>query len=203
MIPLTEMKEKRFQFLYKLYEMTEGNELELASIDNIMQELDFTSDLAWQIMTYLKEEQLLKLMNLDGDLQITHNGVVEIEKALSEPEKPTEHFPPYIINSQIQQANPDVSQTVSFSDDDYNNLKEMMILLREFIEQESELESDKKSALIAEIGAIEAQMSSPKPKHNIMFESLHAIRNVVEGAIGTVLTSKFLPMIQKFLASIS
>ena len=209
MIPLEEMKKKCFQFLYKLYEMTSGNELELVSIDDIMQELDFTRDQAWQIMAYLKEEQLLKLMNLDGDLQITHSGIVEIEKALSEPEKPTEHFPPDIknaaqmINSQIQQASPDASQTVSFCDDDYNKLKEMMILLREFIDEDNELESDKKSELIVEIGMIEAQMCSPKPKHNIMVESLHSIRNVIEGAIGSVLTSKFLPMIQKFMASLS
>ena len=108
-----------------------------------------------------------------------------------------------MVNSQIQQTSPEISQAVYLCDDDCKKLKEMMILLREFIDEDNELESNKKSELIAEIGIIEAEMSSPKPKHNIMIDSLHPIRNIIEGATGTVFTSKFLLMIQKFMASLS
>jgi hypothetical protein len=108
-----------------------------------------------------------------------------------------------MIESQNQQDSPDDSPTLSLCDEDCKKLKEMMILLREFIDEDNELESDKKSELIAEIGMIEAQMSSPKAKHNIMIDSLHSIRNIIEGATGTVFASKFLLMIQKFMASLS
>ncbi|MDQ1317314.1 MAG: hypothetical protein QG588_966 [Candidatus Poribacteria bacterium] len=210
MIPLKEMKEKRFQFLYKLYEMTRGNLRVPISKYKIGKELSFDRGTTDLITQYLHAKSLIKNLELGGsDILITQLGIDEVDEVLSKPNEPTEHFPSNVINigqmidSNIQQASPDASQTVTFCDDDCNKLKEMMILLREFIDEDNELESDKKSELIAEIGTIEAQMSSPKPKHKIMIESLHSIRNVIEGATGSVLASKFLLMIQKFMASLS
>lgn len=62
MINPEEMKKKRFQFLYKLYEMSEGNRALGFSKYRIGEELGFDHELTGVMAQYLMEEGLVGLM---------------------------------------------------------------------------------------------------------------------------------------------
>jgi hypothetical protein len=74
-------------------------------------ELGLSSEETDRVIEYLKEELLLTYQGLGG-ISITHLGVLEVERALSNPKQETEHFPPAINviqvgsmhGSQIQQG---------------------------------------------------------------------------------------------------
>ncbi len=192
---IEEIKKKRFQFLHKLFELTGGDE----SIGNDMyvigKELDFDEDLTDKITQYLVGEQLIR-EDL-GFISISHPGIREVEEALTNPDKPTCHFPPlnfiYIgqmTNSQIQQASPSATQVNTIGEDRYEEVKKIIQSLKESIDQLG-LVAQQKSDLQAEIQTIEAQMSCSKPKGTLITECLGSIRRILEGAVGNILAAKF------------
>ncbi|MEK7396069.1 MAG: hypothetical protein AAB116_03935 [Candidatus Poribacteria bacterium] len=195
---IEEMKKKRFQFLYKLYDITKGDEWGIIPIENIYQELNFDREFALKIAQYLKEEGLLEFMTFGPTIRITHSGVIEIEEAISKPSNPTEHFPPVniisigqMVNSQIQQSSPGANQTTNINEDKLKELGEIVQSLRDSLDK-FPLKDQQKSDLQAEIQTIEAQMASSKPKSVIIKESFHSIRNILEGAAGSLLASELL-----------
>jgi len=209
LLMIEDLKKKRFQFLQKLYDMTERNESAAIPIENICQELDFGRDFALKIANYLMEEGLLKFMTFGPTIGITHYGVREVEKALSEPDKPTEHFPPIniisvgqMVGSQIQQSSPGSTQAITISEDKLKELKEIIQSLEGSMD-EFRLGDQQKSEIQADIQTIETQISSSKPKGGIIKESLHSIRNILEGATGSAITSVLLPRIIAVLDSLA
>ena len=54
MTDIDEKKKKRFQFLHKLYELSDGNERKIFSKYKIGEELDFEKDETIEIYQYLK-----------------------------------------------------------------------------------------------------------------------------------------------------
>ncbi len=202
---IEDMKKKRFQFLYKLYNLTGGDEFKWFNMFQIGEEQGFDRDLTANIAQYLKGEGLIEFRALDGIIGISHWGVREIEEALSNPDIPTPHFPPIniisigqMISSQIQQASPEATQVVTIDEDRYEELKEVIQSLKESIDK-LDLESQNKSNLQAEIQTIEAQMSSSKPKVTSITECLGSIRRILEGATGSMLVSSLLSKIVALL----
>src|ERR1041384_868341 len=63
------------------------------------------------------------------------------------------------------------------------------------------LSTNQSSELEAEIKPLEAQIASPKPKHIVILESLHSIRNILEGAVGSALDTGVIDEILKLLQS--
>jgi hypothetical protein len=202
---IEDMKKKRFQFLYKLYNLTGGDEFKWFNKFQIGEEQGFDRDLTANIAQYLKGEGLIEFRAIGGIIGISHWGVREIEEALSNPDIPTHHFPPIniisigqMISSQIQQASPDATQVVTIDEDRYEELKEVIQSLKESIDK-LDLESQNKSNLQAEIQTIEAQMSSSKPKVTIITECLGSIRRILEEATGSMLASSLLSKIVALL----
>lgn len=201
MVSIEETKKKRFQFLRRLYELTEGDTYKLFNYSQIGKELGFDEDLTLNIARYLMDEGLIEFRVIGGGVAITHQGICEVEDALSHPDTPTSHFPPLniisigqMINSQIQQDSPKATQMVTIGEDKCEELKELLRSLKESIDKLG-LEAQAKSDLQADIQTIEAQMSSSKPKLTIITKCVGSIRNILEGAAGNVLASLLLSKI--------
>jgi len=169
------------------------------------EELGFDRDLTANIGYYLKGERLIEFQALGGIIGISHWGVREVEESLSNPDRPTYHFPPVniisigqMIGSQIQQASPEATQVIAIGENRFEELKEVIQSLKESIDQLS-LEAQQKSDLQAEIQTIEAQLSASKPKATIITECLGSIRRILEGAAGSIFASKLLTKIVALL----
>ena len=199
------MKEKRFQFLHRLYELTGGDESKLFSMFEIGGELGFDEDLTVKIEQYLYGEELishiLECGTRDREIAISHRGVKEIEEALDKPDMPTHYFPPanfiYIgemRNSQIQQGSPEATQVATFNENKYEELKEVIQSLKESIDQLG-IDQQQKSELQADLQTIEAQISSPKPKTAIITNCIGSIKRILEGAASSALASSLLSKI--------
>lgn len=63
------------------------------------------------------------------------------------------------------------------------------------------LSGEQKAELAAEIGTIETQLASPKPKAGVLRESLHSIRNILEGIAGSMIAGELLKLLGLVLAS--
>jgi len=114
---IEEMKKKRFQFLHRLYELTGGNEFKWFNMFQIGKELGFEDDVTLNIAQYLEGEGLVEFRALGDKIGITHEGIQQVEEALSNPDKPTCFFPAVNIisvgqmnSSQIQQSSPKATQ---------------------------------------------------------------------------------------------
>lgn len=196
---LKEKKEKRWLFLNKLYELSGGSTHKWPDVDTICEELGFDMELSRDIVTYLRDEGLIEVKcDRPTLIAISHEGIVEVEEFLSNPDRPTQHFLPVNIinvnqmtNSNIQQASPEAKQVVTFDESKYEELKEVIRSLKESIDQLG-LEPQQKPEFQADIQMIEAQMASSKPKATIITERLGSIGRILEGATSSVLASSLL-----------
>jgi len=110
MASIDELQKKRFQFLHRLHQKTGGNKRKTVDELEFGNELGFDKMETEIISQYLVGEDLIKYIARRA-IAITHQGIIEVEAALSHPEKPTQYFPPANIinihnmqNSQIQQG---------------------------------------------------------------------------------------------------
>lgn len=196
MVSIEEMKNKRFLFLHRLYEMTEGDRFKGFGMYEIGQKLCFEKDLTDKIVRYLIDKKLIE-STLDGVLRITHDGICEVEEALPKPDEPPVHFPPPniiigpVINSPIQQGSPQATQEVIIGKDKCKELEELLQSLKESIDKLG-LEAQAKSNLQTNIQTIEAQMSSSTPKTKIITECIGSIRRILEGVAGNVLAVRLI-----------
>ena len=198
---IQEMRKKRFVFLRKCYEVSEGSTLQIFEMWKVGEELGFDRKLTGVVTEYLSGEGLIKYTTLGGGISMTHGGIVEIEQALDNPDEPTDHFPPLnviyvgqMIDSQIQQASPAAAQ-VTFREGKDEELRALVESLSNSIE-EFGLDDQEKSDLQAEILTIEAQTSKSKPNRTIIAESLTSIRTILEQAAGAALAVGFIEVIK-------
>ncbi len=202
---INKRKEQRFLFLRRLYELTGGSELERLQISEVARSLDIDRQEISNICQYLKGEHLADPMNMA--ISITHYGIIEVEAALSDPDKPTQYFPPVnIINvhnmegSVIQQGNTDSTQAVHFEEKVKNDIGKFVTELKELL-PELKLSEDNSNEICADINTIETQLGSGRPKQGIVKESLCSIKRILEGAAGAVTANQLLPYIPVLLAS--
>ncbi|MDQ3712636.1 MAG: hypothetical protein M3388_10510 [Acidobacteriota bacterium] len=198
---LEEKKKDRFQFLQKMYEKKNRGGLQIFHTSKISEELSLQESEADLIVEYLEGEGLTKIHSDGGELiSITHSGILEVEQAISEPNKPTEHFPPIINfisieqmnNSQIQQGSTNSNQTFNLTKHNLDSLKKFIELFEErFLELQFNSDDDKNEA-IAEIQTIKTQLTSPRPKDLAIQESRKTLRNILEGMTGSVLATELL-----------
>ena len=115
---IAEQKLRRFRFLKYLYERTGGSETEIVPDAEAMRGSGLSKDDS--IWYAIPAERGVDWGHI-GCVCLTHAGVVEIEAALSQPDKPTEHFPVNIIHieqmshSQIQQGTVGSTQSGTFA----------------------------------------------------------------------------------------
>lgn len=201
-----EIKKRRFQFLLKLYEISNGNENTEVSIYNIMNDDDgvyirppseFNPE---AIVQYLGSEGLVRDMSWyvakgrtgPDAVSITHKGIKEVEQAIEHPQIPTEHFPANMIyvagnitNSPIQLGSMGSKQTVTINQNKIDDLEEIIETLKETHDQLA-LQPQQRNDIRSEIRTIEAQLSSSKPRAKTIAESLSSVKTILEGISATL-----------------
>jgi len=96
---INDIKKKRFQYLKKVWDKTDGDKYVSVDMFETGKELGFDIELTQKIYQYLNGEGLLEATAIGSSIGITHCGVKEVEQALEHPDEPTEHFLPFnIIN---------------------------------------------------------------------------------------------------------
>lgn len=192
------LKEKRFQFIHRLYEISGGDEYYEVNEWDIGKELNFSKEEIDTITQYLLGEGLIRYTQFGGFIAITHEGIVEVENALSEPDQPSHYFPPvniinikYMEGSQIQQGTIDSIQKGTFLIENENQLTEFIELLKTKL-HELEISGDDESEIEADVSTIEAQIKSSRPKAGIVKECLLSIKRILEGASGAIIANELL-----------
>jgi len=204
-VDIQDIQKKRFQFLEKLYLDTDGDENEVRVDSKLGEELGFSQSETNRIYDYLMGEGLIAMYALGGKICITHQGIIEVELALSDPDKPTKYFPPIniinigrMVDSQIQQGTNQSNQSFSYSSNDFDLLKELIPLLKsKLTELESDLEI--REEIESDISTIESQIKSPHPKSMIIKECLISIRTILERVASSVITSGLLQKISSLI----
>lgn len=195
-----ENKNRRFLFMKLAYDKTKGgqqldtplNMLDLGS------ELGFTQDQTQSVFEYLLAAKLLE-SRASGYFRIKHKGIVEIESALSKPDKPTDHFPPVlnimhfhgpVSHAGFQQGTHGSTQTVSFThtQETLVDMQEFLKRLKNELPQLNKLSEQDRSQVVAEVATIEAQLAAPSPNGDIIKAAglvLHGILLSVGGNLAT------------------
>ena len=201
---IAERRLQRFRFLKFLYEQTRGSEAQNVPHDDIAQSIGLSQDDFRDAWLYLSHEGLIS--GTRGSTRLTHAGIVEVEAALSQPDKPTEHFPVNIIHiekmshSLIQQGTEGSTQSGTFTSLDPAAVAEFIRGLKTQIPQVG-LTGDDAAEVQSDIATIESQLSSPRPKAEIIKESLRSIRNIAEGTVGSMAASGIIAGIAKLLGN--
>ena len=198
-------KKDRFLFLQKLYDTTDGNSGYMVDMWKLGIELGFDREKTHNVVDYLSDEGLLKHRSLGGGIVITHDGIIEIEDSLSNPDNSTRHFLPINVihienmtNSAIQQGTSSSIKTTDFNIDKSDDLKRIISGL-ENIKEQITIDRLVFEELVSEIDTLKSQAKSPKPKNIIVTESLKTIRSVLEGVAGNAATPLIIGMISDFI----
>lgn len=194
---IEEERKRRLQFMKKLFEKSNGDELRYCMMFEIGEELGFDRDTTERVTQYLKGENLLEYKSLGGGIGITHWGVKEMEESLSNPTEPTMHFPAVNIinishmeNSQIQQGGTGNVQSY-MNNPEIKELRDLISLIKSS-NQNIGLDTMNKQDLDSEISTIEAQISSSKPKKNIVIECLKSVKTIIEGVASNTIAQGIL-----------
>ncbi|MEI8048386.1 MAG: hypothetical protein WCI92_13460 [Bacteroidota bacterium] len=202
---IQQKKKARFNFLNRLYEITNGDSSYMESMWTLGKELNFERSLTSNIVDYLIEEKLIESRALGGVISITHEGIVEIEELHTNPDSSSEHFPAIhmihienMTNSAIQQGVSNSNQTIVFNGSNKNDL---VTIIRELeaIKDRMFTNSEKKEEFEAELSTLKSQIKSPIPKQIIITESLKTIRNLIEGIAGNILAPSVLQLIRSLI----
>jgi len=141
---------------------------------------------------------------LDWSLKLEERGILGEDMTFSEQEKKAVPSITYnigqMLNSQIQHGTSNSKQSISSEGIKLDELIKFVNSLRESI-KDLKLQKDKESEFESEIMTIEAQTKSPKPKTSIIRESLISIKNILEGAAGSIIAAKLLEYLPAILAS--
>lgn len=178
----------RLAFVARLYELTDGSRTRFVRMEEVIADLRYAPEEIASVVEYLQGEQLVD--EVAGSVTITHIGVREVEQALSNPRQPTVHFPAAvnIINvehmhgSQIQQGTATSTQFGDFvSGESREALKAEVNALRGDL-AELVLADDDRSELEAEVGTVEQQLGSSRPKVLTIRGSLQRIGELLTSA---------------------
>lgn len=125
-IDISKRQADRLRVLEAIFVAAHGIEREPVRIQPTIQtQLELSDEELLAACAYLAGEGLIRpIPRLSGTYvfaELTHRGVIEREKAISTPDKPTRYLPPAfsiisinnstIIGSPVQSASPDASQT--------------------------------------------------------------------------------------------
>jgi hypothetical protein len=207
---LEQKKADRFKLLNALYEITDGDRSHIVEEGDLAGYVSVSTEQALAALDYLKAEGLIQQVTGMGGMVITHEGVIEVEKALSKPEEPTHYFPPVVnimnvhtmVNSQIQQGSHGSTQHVEFTQNDIAAIRELMTSFQAAL-QSAALGTDAKAEAEAEVATVQAQLASPKPKRQIIMEGIKSICSVLESVASSTIAKEWLPRLLPLLAKLA
>jgi hypothetical protein len=181
----------RLAFLRRLYDVSDGNPDAIIPLDQIAAYLGIARQEAWSICDYLSGEYLVELV-ASGRIAITHDGRIEVETTIRDPDRGSNHFTPPVIrqtviianeikNSAIAIESPGAHQTAGVSD--YSALPGLVIELRELVASLG-LDADDRAVIDADLQTVDIQLASPKPNLRAVRVVLASTQRILEGAVG-------------------
>jgi hypothetical protein len=197
----------RFKYLECVYNSTNGNRFSSVDMNDVAKVIGIPLDVVDQVVTYLRDENLIE-NRTRTQISVTHSGILEIEQAHLKPDEPTQHFPAgnvinigTMTNSAIQQGSNGATQTFALDESKVPDILSIVELVKSSI-SELNLEKTKENDMQAELDTISAQLKSSVPKKSILKESLHTVRNILEGAAGSMVAQAIITQIVPLLATL-
>lgn len=191
---MTDIQDKRavrLRFMKTLYERTDGDRLKMVEIGDIATDLALPPQTAKSIADYLEGEGLVTFPVAGNVVSISHAGVHEVEEALADPHRETEHFAPIsfvsiygpVVGSQIQSGTRSSSQ-LQGGLSVHDQREDIVTFADEFKRVLDCLDAENRAIAEANLLGLEAQMGLPAPNEGIVRESLRTLRSIVEGVAG-------------------
>jgi hypothetical protein len=197
MVDVYSRQANRLRFLNELYERVGGMRQRYEPFFDFAAELGIDGTEAVDIIQYLASERLIETTS--AAVALSHWGIKEVEQARTRPNEPTEHFPAAVniinvqsmVGSVIQQAGHGSPQSAQLQQNDLDAVAAFVAEVRNNLNQLS-LSVDRLQELESDIAALESQLSSVRPKSAIIREALKSVRNILEGAAGSVMAAALL-----------
>jgi hypothetical protein len=206
----------RYTVLRKLYEKAGPSEDLIIPYRDLVTEEELNENQVRPIVKYLENEGLTKVNLNGGDapvLSITHQGIKEVEQSIKQPDKPTEHFQPIVIQTflgpvgVVQTGN---DNTANVTQHNTLDISEALKLIQELRQQALSLPQEKQEEAIEQLEDIEAEIQLPNPKPSRVKATMQALRNLasstpkaVEFANAVHSLSEWLPGFIQSLSKIS
>lgn len=183
---------QRLAFMRCLYERTDGEMLKEIRLDVLSDELGWDLHTTKTVFDYLVNEGLAQSLGFGGDASITHQGVQEVERALTEPNEPTEHFPAAVtvhfhgdvVGSQVQAGTVRSAQHQLMAEVDRVDAYRLVNELRNIL-ADSRVDPAVRAEGQASLVAVEAQLSLEKPNAGVLREGLRSLRAIGENLIAS------------------
>jgi len=159
------------------------------------------SKAAWR---YLKDKRLIETFNLDYTARINGAGVDAIENAERHPDQPSQFFPLVTYNvvnigtaihSPFQQAGAQStqSQVITSGSQELSDLSRLVTELTIHL-NELDIDARQKRKAEAQISTLKAQLAD-EPNPVIVQQAGRTLRNITEGAIGSLLATAAQPTV--------
>jgi len=160
---------------------------------------------AWR---YLKGRGLIDTFNIPYTARINGAGVDAIEGAQRRPDQPSANFPSIsynivyntmhvgtMSNSPVQQGgvNSTQNQTATYSTQDVTDLNRLVTELTSHLD-ELQIDSRQRQKAEAQIATLKAQLTD-EPDPLIIKQAGRTLRNITEGAIGSMLSTAVQPTV--------
>jgi hypothetical protein len=191
----------RSQFLRKLYDITGADESVFVDPAQVGAELGLSGSVLERIYDFLHSQGYIQF-DIRDYACITHNGILEVERMLSNSNKLLPHHPSVnytiqieqMIGSQIQQG---TNQSYQISTDNSNDIEAMRKFVADLKNQLTELplSPEAQAEVESDISTLESQLKSPRPKSAVLRECLSSIRTVLEGITGNVIAALLMQQI--------
>jgi len=209
-------RELRTRFMRWLYDTMDGATDDIAE-SRLFQQTPAGAGISDEdlrnALHYLEGQYLIKCHWSMGEappsVQLLHPGVVEVEQAISAPDRSTEHFVPMvsvfhvagsIVNSQVSAASPGSQQTGTFNNGaSVREFLDAAVLLVQELNLGGEVEQD----LLADIGSMERELDRPEPRQGVIREFGKSVRTVLEGAIGGLMVTAASPEVMRAIETVS
>ena len=215
MVDIEKRQADRLRVMKAIFDASDGSEFNEVRGDELADKLvDLTQQELADACRYLKRQGLIEeaMPDMGGSpvpywVNITHPGIMEMEQSLGAPDKPTEHFPPIsvitisnsnVIGSAIQSGSPGAHQEMTVGDINIEGIREFLNELESHT-ADLELPEAEGQEFAAEIATVKAQIDSPRPKKQIIRESLHTIRSILEGIGGNLAAAPLLELLKHIL----
>ena len=191
----------RTAFMNWLFETTGGRRKELGDPSKFRVPDGWTGELPDKrdiedTVRYLEGEYLVEAHWAFGGLpsvELTHEGIREMEQALSAPTQQTEHFVPLVnitnihgsvIGSQIQQGSPGATQTGHIEVNQRDNAEAFITAARKILGSDS-LDVNTRAQAEADLTIMSRELESATPRWSILQTFGTSVRDALVKAAGT------------------
>lgn len=181
-----ELREARFRFLKALYDAAGGSLWKWPDMNELGASLEFDPELTGRVTDYLAGEGLVQYRALGGIISLTHEGIRQVEDAMSHPDRPTRYFPAVnlihigsMVNSTLMNASPGATQTVQVDNPADKGLLAVLAEIKQSIDRLG-LTAEERNDLKGDVATVEAQLGTSKPKRSVVSACLSSIKGLLE-----------------------